>query len=113
MQRISARRIRNISERMNASESFKKSSGGQAPVVAARARVDQSSNTAVNKNPADRKTPICLAHDVAQSKRCANAENGKCSFVHLDTRKPEEFKRFTAASRAFELRTRRRGGERR
>ena len=110
VQRITSQRIRSIEERMKASEQSKRQSGGQAPAVTSRGRVDTMPSIAGKKEATDRKTPLCLSHDIARSKYCANAENGKCSFVHLDTRKPEEAKRFAAASRAVEQRGNKRRG---
>ena len=69
-----------------------------------RGGMERPQSDVIKKDASDRKTPICLSQDLAKSKTCANAHNGKCLFVHLDTRKPEEAKRFAAATKAFEQR---------
>ena len=53
----------------------------------------------------ERRTPLCLAHDMANGKLCPDASNGKCRSLHLDTRTPEEAKRFKAALFAVERRS--------
>ena len=45
---------------------------------------------AIAAESSDRRTPSCLAHDLARDQERPNANNGKCSFVHLDTRKNAE-----------------------
>ena len=37
-----------------------------------------------------------------QGKKYANASNGKCTYVHLDTRRRDDAKRFKGAQKAFQ-----------
>ena len=49
-----------------------------------------------------RKEHVCFAHDLANGSKCPNASNGKCSYVHLDTRKGDDAKRLSSAKKAVE-----------
>ena len=49
-----------------------------------------------------RKEHVCFAHDLANGSKCPNASNGKCSYVHLDTRKADDAKRLSSAKKAVD-----------
>ena len=102
LQRLSAQKYRNIEERLRESEHKNR---GQIPGAKASGKgVGVRQESTVGKGPSDRKTPLCLAHDLAKGTTCANATNGRCPHLHLDTRKGDEARRFGAAARAVDLR---------
>jgi hypothetical protein len=100
VQRIVAQRFRAIDSRLRNPDQSRRYEVAANP----KGGMERPQVAAIKKDTSDRKTPICLSHDLVKSKSCANAHNGKCLFVHLDTRKAEEAKRFAAATKAYEQR---------